>query len=186
MIPMINSAINETANGNLPSPFDIPGGSQATPVAGQGGGAIASLAPMVQSMIDAFKLGPTPENFISLSTSLTTLAGGFEVFSGKAEALSAAIVTGLETFSGVFNQFDESIKNIPSVISESVGDLVMTHAITGNINFEFNNSVVEGMLGPAVQSAVQNILVKPMIIDALARQLKGYIDPRVFLDKSTR
>ena len=141
---------------------------------------------MVQSMIDTFKLGPTPENFIRFSTSLTTLAGGFEAFSGKADALSSTIITSLEAFSGVFSQFDESIKSIPSVISESVGDLVMTHAITGNINFEFNNSVIEGMLGPAVQSALMNMLAKPMVIEAITRQLKGHINPSVFLDKSGR
>jgi hypothetical protein len=54
----------------------------------------------------------------------------------------------------------------------------MEHSITGNINFEFNNSVIEGMLGPAVLRALQSGLAKPMIQEAIARQLKGLVHGR--------
>lgn len=72
-------------------------------------------------------------------------------------------------------ELSETITTIPTLISESVGELIMTHAITGNMTFEFNNELIEGMLTPVVKKAVMQELARPMVLDFLSRGLSGYI-----------
>ena len=147
-----------------PSVFTVPDTASISTNPPQGSieGVITELVPVAREINSAVR-----EQTQSLTESFST--GGLE---GISEAI--APLTGLA----------EKIDSIPTLIAESVGELVMTHAITGNINFEFNNDIIEGSLGPVVLQVLQDQLAKPMVLEALARSLKGYISPSVFLNNN--
>ena len=80
-------------------------------------------------------------------------------------------------------ELNNNMINLPEQISKVMQDTVFNHAITGNIDFNFNSDIIEGLLGEVLMNNMINIVQDPIILAALARGLSGVIDPQGILPK---
>lgn len=143
-----NTPNQNIPNQNAPNPFPRPIPKDAPPQGGIEGG-VSELVPVAKEIVSAIK-----------DQGELLPAEAFQNFSSTIQSIG---------------ELSETITTIPTLISESVGELIMTHAITGNMTFEFNNELIEGMLTPVVKKAIMQELARPMVLDFLARGLSGYI-----------
>ena len=82
----------------------------------------------------------------------------------------------------VIQNLTSSIQELPDKLKLTMEQVVFNHAIRGEVNFNFNNDVIEGMLGPVLMKQITEILSDAVILEALSKALKGFIDPLNILD----
>jgi hypothetical protein len=75
-----------------------------------------------------------------------------------------------------------NLQNLPQQLRSQLEGLVLGVAVNGELNLNFNTSAVQATLKPAMLDALRELLMKPMIIDYLARAIKQKIDPNGVLN----
>ena len=73
-------------------------------------------------------------------------------------------------------QITDALKSLPAELKAQLQEVTFSHAITGDVKFNFNTEAMAGALGPALTGQLKEILQEPMILDMLAKSLKGRID----------
>ena len=84
---------------------------------------------------------------------------------------------------GSIVQITEALKSLPAELKSQLQEITFSHAITGDVKFNFNTEAMAGALGPALNSQLKDILQQPMILDVLSKALKGRIDPNGVLGR---
>ena len=80
-------------------------------------------------------------------------------------------------------QITDALQNLPAELKAQLQEITFSHAITGDVKFNFNTEAMAGALGPALNGQLKEILKEPMILDVLAKALKGRIDPSGILGR---
>ena len=75
-----------------------------------------------------------------------------------------------------------NLQNLPQQLRSQLEGLVLGVAVNGELNLNFNTSAVQATLKPAMLDALRELLMKPMIIDYLAKAIKQKIDPNGVLN----
>jgi len=77
---------------------------------------------------------------------------------------------------GSIVQITEALKSLPAELKAQLQEVTFSHAITGDVRFNFNTEAMASSLGPALTGKLTEMLKEPMILDMLAKSLKGRID----------
>ena len=128
-----NTPNQNIPNQNAPNPFLRPIPKDAPPQGGIEGG-VSELVPVAKEIVSAIK-----------DQGELLPAEAFQNFSSTIQSIG---------------ELSETITTIPTLISESVGELIMTHAITGNMTFEFNNELIIYWINGITKLNFVNTLVK--------------------------
>lgn len=163
-----------------------------------------TLEPMMQvsyqlAQIQSQGLNLKNETISSLGTSVGI--GVVQALSGEGNGLPAAPGVGNEELVSSVNNLTTSIEplmvnlqslnestislveplnnlqNLPQQLRSQLEGLVLGVAVNGELNLNFNTSAVQATLKPAMLDALRELLMKPIIIDYLARVIKQKIDP---------
>lgn len=113
------------------------------------------------------------ENIGITSESLSSFGENIQVLSESLAPISESASLLSETFTAV----SETMNSFPELLRGQLEEVTFQHAVTGNIEMNFNSSVVQGVLGPAMYDQLKKILVEPMIIDYLSKAIGARIDP---------
>ena len=73
-------------------------------------------------------------------------------------------------------QITDALKSLPAELKAQLQEVTFSHAITGDVRFNFNTEAMASALGPALTGKLTEMLREPMILDMLAKSLKGRID----------
>ncbi|MDB4348637.1 phage tail tape measure protein [bacterium] len=114
----------------------------------------------------------------AFSESMDAIKTSIEGFVENTKELSESIGkidSRFESLNESLGQVSENIVGFPDVLKEKLESVVMQMQVSGEIKLNFNTDVVKGVLGPTIEAELKKILVKPMILDYLAKA----IGPRI-------
>ncbi|MEE2975609.1 MAG: phage tail tape measure protein [Thermodesulfobacteriota bacterium] len=114
------------------------------------------------------------ENIGITSESLSSFGENIQVLSESLAPISESASLLSETFTTV----SDTMNSFPELLRGQLEEVTFQHAVTGNIEMNFNSSVVQGVLGPAMYDQLKKILVEPMILDYLSKAIGTRIDPQ--------
>ena len=114
----------------------------------------------------------------AFSESMDAVKTSIEGFIENTKELSESIGkidSRFESLGESLGQVSEDIVGFPDVLKEKLESVIMKMQVSGEIKLNFNTDVVKGVLGPVMEAELKKLLVKPMVLDYLAKA----IGPRI-------